>query len=76
MRYFWDKGHIAYLTDVMVKPEYQKQGIGKYLVNECVLFIDNQLKVSWHIKRIKIIIVSAKGKERFYEKLRFEMCPN
>lgn len=28
-RIFWDKGYIAYLADVMVKPEYQKQGIGK-----------------------------------------------
>ena len=31
-RIFWDKGYIAYLADVMVKPEYQKQGIGKRMV--------------------------------------------
>lgn len=28
-RIFWDKGYIAYLADVMVRPEYQKQGIGR-----------------------------------------------
>ena len=72
-RIFWDKGYIAYLADVMVKPEYQKQGIGKQLVNECVLYIDTQLKTDW---RIKIVIVSAKGKEQFYEKLGFEIRPN
>ena len=59
-RIFWDKGYIAYLADVMVKPEYQKQGIGKRMVSECISFIDRQLKDGW---RIKIVIVSAKGKD-------------
>ena len=72
-RLFWDKGYIAYLADVMVKPEYQKQGIGKKLVNECILYIDSQLKADW---RIKILILAAKGKEQFYEKLGFEVRPN
>ena len=71
-RIFWDKGYIAYLADVMVKPEYQKQGIGKRMVSECICFIDRQLKDGW---RIKIVIVSAKGKERFYEKFGFELRP-
>ena len=72
-RIFWDKGYIAYLADVMVKPEYQKQGIGKRMVSECISFIDRQLKDGW---RIKIVIVSAKGKEPFYEKFGFEIRPN
>ena len=72
-RIFWDKGYIAYLADVMVKPEYQKQGIGKKLVSECIAYIDSQLKDGW---RIKIVIVSAKGKEQFYEKFGFELRPN
>ena len=72
-RIFWDKGYIAYLADVMVLPEYQGQGIGKALVLECIQFIDRQLKEGW---RIKIVIVSAKGKEPFYEKLGFQIRPN
>ncbi len=72
-RIFWDKGYIAYLADVMVKPEYQKQGIGKKLVYECISYIDKQLKDSW---RIKIVIESAKGKEQFYEKFGFQARPN
>ena len=72
-RIFWDKGYIAYLADVMVMPEYQGQGIGKQLVSECISFIDRQLKDGW---RIKIVIVSAKGKEPFYERFGFEARPN
>ena len=72
-RVFWDKGYIAYLADVIVKPEYQRQGIGKRLVSECIRFIDSQLKDGW---RIKIVIVSAKGKEKFYERLGFTTRPN
>lgn len=72
-RVFWDKGYIAYLADVMVKPEYQKQGIGKRLVSACISYIDRQLKPGW---RIKIVIVSAKGKEPFYEKFGFTLRPN
>ena len=72
-RIFWDKGYIAYLADVMVKPEYQGQGIGKRLVEACIAYIDSQLKEGW---RIKIVIVSAKGKEAFYEKFGFQLRPN
>ena len=72
-RIFWDKGYIAYLADVMVKPEYQKQGIGKHMVNACISFVDHQLKDGW---RIKIVIVAAKGKEPYYEKFGFELRPN
>ena len=72
-RVFWDKGYIAYLADVMVKPEYQKQGIGTRLVQSCIDYIDRQLQPGW---RIKIVIVSAKGKEPFYEKFGFQLRPN
>ena len=72
-RVFWDKGYIAYLADVIVKPEYQRQGIGRKMVSECIRYIDSQLKEGW---RIKIELVSAKGKEKFYEKFGFKTRPN
>ena len=72
-RIFWDKGYIAYLADVMVKPEYQGKGIGKQLVESCISYIQGQLWEGW---RIKIVIVSAKGKEGFYEKFGFQIRPN
>ena len=73
MKNLWDKGYIAYLADVIVNPEYQGQGIGKKMVQECIKYIDNQLKEGWHIK---IVIVASKGKEAFYEKLGFKARPN
>ncbi len=57
----------------MVKPAYQGQGIGKRLVTECIRYIDAQLKDGW---KIKIVIVSAKGKEKFYEQFGFSTRPN
>ena len=72
-RIFWDKGYIAYLADVMVKPAYQGQGIGKKMVQACIAYIRSQLRDGW---RIKIVIVSAKGKEAFYEKFGFQRRPN
>lgn len=72
-RIIWDKGYVAYLSDVMVKPEYQKQGIGKKMVHACISYIDSQLKSGW---RVKIILLAAKGKEAFYDKFGFEVRPN
>ena len=72
-RIFWDKGYIAYLADVMVQPEYQGQGIGKKLVEFCISYVQSQLKEGWSIK---VVIVSAKGKEPFYEKFGFQVRPN
>ncbi|MBR2812718.1 MAG: GNAT family N-acetyltransferase [Solobacterium sp.] len=72
-RVFWDKGYIAYLADVIVKPAYQGRGIGKRLVSECISYVDAQLKEGW---KIKIILVSAKGRESFYEQFGFVSRPN
>ena len=47
--------------------------IGSKLVTECIRFIDSQLKDGW---RIKIVLVSAKGKENFYEKFGFKYRPD
>lgn len=72
-RIIWDKGYIAYLADVMVRPAYQGRGIGRKVVSECIGYIDSQLKEGW---RVKIVIVSSKGKEKFYEKFGFQIRPN
>lgn len=72
-RIFWDKGYIAYLADVMVKPAYQGRGIGTRLVRSCIDYIDSRRREGW---RVKIVIVSSKGREGFYEKLGFQIRPN
>ena len=73
VRLLWDGGYIAFLSDVIVDPSYQGQGIGKKLVAKCIGFVDSMLKEGW---RIKIVIVASKGKERFYEKFGFVERPN
>lgn len=72
-RIIWDKGYIAYLADVMVMPEYQRNGIGYHLVERAITFIKSQIKEGW---RIKIVLVSAKGKEMFYKRFGFRERPN
>lgn len=72
-RIIWDRGYIAYLSDVMVKPQYQHQGIGHYLVSKAIDFMKLQKKKDW---RIKIVLVASKGKEGFYEEFGFIERPN
>ena len=62
-----------YLQEIIVLPEYQKQGIGTQIVNHLV---DYAVKNSSTGKFTSIGGVSARGKESFYEKLGFEIIPN
>lgn len=72
-RIIWDRGYIAYLADVMVMPEYQGMGIGRHMVERSIAFVKSQLKEGW---KIKIVLVSAKGKEEFYKKFGFNERPD
>lgn len=72
-RIIWDRGYISYLADVMVMPEYRRMGIGHHLVEMAISFMKSQRKEGW---RIKIVLVSAKGKEAFYKKFGFQERPN
>lgn len=72
-RLLWDGGYIAFLSDVIVIPEYQGQGIGRKLVEACLQKLKNDLKPGY---KVKITLNSAKGKEPFYEKFGFKERPN
>ncbi|MCR5460740.1 MAG: GNAT family N-acetyltransferase [Acetatifactor sp.] len=73
VRLLWDGGYIAFLSDVIVIPEYQGQGIGRKLVEACLQKLKNDLKPGY---KVKITLNSAKGKEPFYEKFGFKERPN
>lgn len=73
MRLLWDGGYIAFLSDVIVDPQYQGQGIGKTLVNSCIRKIKEDMKPGY---KVKLNLMAAKGKEPFYEKFGFEERPN
>ena len=73
VRLLWDGGYVAFLSDVIVAPEYQKQGIGKKLVESVIQRIKDDMKPGF---KVKLNLNAAKGKEPFYEKLGFKVRPN
>ena len=42
VRLLWDGGYIAFLSDVIVDPKYQGQGIGHKLVEASMLYFDDR----------------------------------
>ena len=72
-RLLWDGGYIAFLSDVIVDSEYQGRGIGRKLVEACIQRLKDDMKPGY---KVKMCLLSAKGKEPFYEKFGFEERPN
>ncbi len=73
VRLLWDGGYIAFLSDVIVAPEYQGQGIGRKLVETSIAKLKEGMKPGY---KVKITLNSAKDKEHFYEKFGFKVRPN
>lgn len=64
-----DMGLNYYIKDVVVRPEYQKRGIGRMLINELLKFInDNGVKGT----DVFVELCVAPDKISFYEKFGFE----
>lgn len=72
-RLLWDQGYIAYLADVIVDPAYQGRGIGREIVERCINHLKASMKPGY---KVKLNLMSAKGKEEFYEKFGFVVRPN
>ncbi len=72
-RVLFDFGYTAYIGDVIVRPEYQGRGIGKYIVESLIQAV---MDATDDEDRIMFILGAAKGKEGFYEKLGFQVRPN
>ena len=72
-RLLWDGGYVAFLSDVMVDPAYQGQGIGRKLVDAVIQRIKDDMKPGF---KVKLTLNSSKGKEPFYEKFGFRERPN
>ena len=73
VRLLWDGGYIAFLSDVIVDPDYQGQGIGKKLVESVIQRVKANMKPGY---KVKMCLMAAKGKEPFYEKFGFSERPN
>jgi len=62
---------VFYIQDVIVIPEYQNKGIGTQLMKKVMEYIEK------HANDNSVIgLMSAKGKEKFYEKFGFSIRPN
>ncbi len=62
-----------YLQEVIILPEFQRNGIGTMIVNHLVDYAKAN-SVTGNFTTIGG--VSAKGKEGFYEKMGFDIIPN
>ena len=63
----------SFIVDVIVLPEYQRKGIGKTMMGKIMEYIHSQLKDGYCIQ---VDLMSAKGKERFYEGFDFIKRPD
>lgn len=72
-RLIGDCARICYVQDLFVKPEFQHQGIGHLILHRLLDYVrDHGIKGTI----ITIGLMSAKGKEGFYESLGFRTRPN
>ncbi len=68
-RMLGDMGLNYYIKDVAVRPEYQKKGIGKLLINELLDFVK---KNGISGTEIFVELCAVPDKVSFYEKLGFD----
>ena len=61
------------IVDVVVRPEYQGKKIGATMINRLVELIQNDAPEG---ARISVQLLAAKGKEEFYVKQGFKLCPH
>ena len=71
-RVLFDFGYTAYIHDVIVLPEYQRQGIGTALMSNVLDWLKAN---SYEGDFMQYVVVCAKGTEPFYEKFGFVSRP-
>ena len=67
-RVIWDGGYVVYIADVIVRPEYQGNGLGRFIMEHIMEQIRAWLKPGY---KVMVSLMSAKGKEPFYNKFGF-----
>ncbi len=67
-RVIWDHGYVVYIADVIVRPEYQGQGLGREIMERIMEYTRGLLKPGY---KIMVNLMAAKGKEGFYRKHGF-----
>lgn len=72
-RLITDYGYIALVADVIVKPEYQNQGIGTKLINNLLKQVKETLEDN---ETMMIQLLAANSKTNFYKKFGFKNKPD
>ena len=72
-RVITDYGYTVIIADVVVLPEYQAKGIGKAMMTKIMEYINDNIAIG---QGKFINLMSAQGKEGFYNKFGFEQRPN
>jgi GNAT superfamily N-acetyltransferase len=62
-----------YIQDMAIKPEYQREGIGRAIVIKLMNYIREHCSLE---SQVTVGLMAAKGKEGFYAKLGFITRPN
>ena len=63
-----DGGYVYFICDVIVRPSHQSQGLGRYIIEHVLSWLESQVDEG---ETIMVNLMSALNKEPFYEKLGF-----
>ncbi len=63
---------VCMLTDICVKPEYQRKGIGQIIVNKLKKLIEENVQKG---EKMQIELTPTAGNEKFYQKCGFKYKP-
>lgn len=66
-------GMYVMIVDIVVAPNYQKQGIGSKIMGMLINFVYKKMPIGG---RCSIQLIAEKGKESFYEKNGFKKIPH
>ena len=72
-RVIWDHGYSVLISDVIVAPKYQGQGLGRKLMEAIMSYLRSLLKPGY---RIMISLMAAENKQGFYKKFGFIERPS
>ena len=67
-----DGGYVYFICDVIVRPSYQSQGLGRQIIENVLDWLEHQVEEG---VTILVNLMSALNKEPFYQKLGFHKRP-
>lgn len=67
-----DGGYVYFICDVIVRPSYQSNGLGRRIIETVLSWLESQVEGN---ETIMVNLMSAMNKEPFYEKLGFHKRP-